>query len=60
MSAENTNVEKQAKQHRPALWGMGTVVVIALLLLLAYLFAVTTPEVDEVEALISAPAEESN
>ena len=35
MSAPETNVEKQKKQHRPALMGIRGVVIFALILLLA-------------------------
>ncbi|MCL3880747.1 hypothetical protein [Marivita sp. GX14005] len=38
MSAPKTNIEKQEKRHRPALWGMGILVV---LVALGYFFYVT-------------------
>lgn len=37
MSAPETNIEKQSKRHRPALWGMVAAAVFAALLFLAYL-----------------------
>ena len=37
MSAPSTNVEKQSKRHRPAIWGMAAVGVFAAVLFLAYL-----------------------
>ncbi|MFP7673844.1 hypothetical protein ACG74X_10885 [Marivita sp. S0852] len=53
MSAEKTNVEKQAKRHRPALWGIGAVVAFAGILLIAFLVSVTGTSEDDVEQLIS-------
>lgn len=53
MSAEDTNVEKQAKQHRPALWGMAFAVSVAGVLLVLFLFSVTDGEGDDVEQIIS-------
>lgn len=47
MSAPQTNVEKQTKRHRPALWGMAAVVVFASVLFFIYLAVVVergTPE----------------
>lgn len=37
MSAPSTNVEKQAKRHRPAIWGMIAAAVFAAILFFAYL-----------------------
>ena len=37
MSAPTTNVEKQAKRHRPAIWGIIAAGVFATVLFLAYL-----------------------
>jgi hypothetical protein len=37
MSAPQTNVEKQNKRHRPAIWGIASVLVFAFVLLIAYL-----------------------
>ena len=53
MSAETTNVKKQTKQHRPALWGMGIAVSAVAVLFLMFLFAVTDGEGDDVQQLIS-------
>ena len=53
MSAEDTNVDKQAKQHRPALWGMAFAVGVAGVLLVAFLFSVTDGDGDDVEQMIS-------
>lgn len=52
MSAPSTNVKKQSKRHRPALWGMITAVLIASLLFLGYLaniMATGTQPGDETE-----------
>lgn len=53
MSAETTNVEKQAKQHRPALWGMAFVGSFVGVLLILFLVAVTDGSGDDVQQLIS-------
>ena len=37
MSAPSTNIEKQSKRHRPAIWGMIAVAIFAGVLFLAYL-----------------------
>ncbi len=37
MSAPSTNVEKQAKRHRPAIWGIVAAIVFAAILFFAYL-----------------------
>lgn len=50
MSAPNTNIEKQAKEHKTPLIGMGSVVVFAgvlLLLLLVWAFATGNDPADE-------------
>lgn len=48
MSAPDTDPEKQAKRHRPSLIGMGAVVALALVLLIALISVVVdrggTPE----------------
>ena len=48
MSAPDTNLEKQRRRHRPALWGMWAGLVFASVLLLAFLLWVAflggTPE----------------
>ena len=50
MAPHNTNVEKQAKRHSPALIGIAAAVAFALLLFLGYFFVATDPD--------DAPAEE--
>ncbi|MCR9108863.1 hypothetical protein [Marivita sp. XM-24bin2] len=37
MSAPSTNVEKQTKRHRPAIWGIVAAIVFAAILFFAYL-----------------------
>ncbi|MBM2320592.1 MULTISPECIES: hypothetical protein [Marivita] len=37
MSAPSTNIEKQSKRHRPAIWGIIAAGVFAVVLFLAYL-----------------------
>ncbi|MBO6885004.1 MAG: hypothetical protein JJ869_15705 [Marivita sp.] len=37
MSAPSTNIEKQSKRHRPALWGMIAAAIFAAILFFAYL-----------------------
>lgn len=51
MSAETTNIDKQAKRHRPALWGMGLAATAVALLFIAFLFSVGTPEDDVKQAI---------
>lgn len=53
MSAETTNIDKQKRRHRPALWGMGAVVVIVSALFLLFLASVMTTEEDDVKQIIS-------
>lgn len=38
MSAPNTNVKRQEKRHRPAIWGIGVALLIAILAAVAFGF----------------------
>jgi hypothetical protein len=53
MSAETTNIDKQVKRHRPALWGMGLAAAAVALLFLAFLAAVVGTPQDDVEEAIT-------
>ena len=55
MSAPTTNIEKQTKRHRPALWGIIAAAVFAALLFFAYL-ANLAAQGNEPGADTSAPA----
>jgi len=55
MSAPDTNVEKQARRHRPAMIAIIGALAVAALLFLWLLFAVTDPET-EVEAVDTGAA----
>ena len=54
MSAETTNVEKQAKRHRPALWGMAAVAAFVAGLFILFMVSLTATPGDDVEQAISA------
>ena len=44
MAPHDTNVEKEAKRHSPALIGLAAVVAFALLLFIGYFFIATDPD----------------
>lgn len=57
MSAPNTNIDKQTRRHRPALWGIGAVGGLAALLFFGYLAVVTEPVADSVNGQSGAATE---
>jgi len=44
MTPPDTNLEKQRRRHRPALYGMAFVAIFAILTLLIRIFAATDPD----------------
>lgn len=53
MSAPNTNVEKQARRHRPALIGITAAIVFAAVLFVVWLFFILTPESADLETTVN-------
>lgn len=58
MSAPDTDVQKQAKRHRGALFGIAGVVVFAMLLFLLFLTIATDPDETGFGAELDEPATE--
>lgn len=56
MSAPSTNIEKQSKRHRPALWGILAAIVFAAVIFLAYLATLAAEGNEPGEESTSAPA----
>ena len=52
LAPHNTNVEKQAKRHSPALIGIAGSIAVALLLFLGYFFIATDPEDTPAESVM--------
>jgi hypothetical protein len=57
LAPHNTNVEKQAKRHSPALIGIAAAVAFALLLFLGYFFIATDPEETPAEEVVAPAAD---